>query len=77
ILENVRVGRDADLDAATPVWEEVALVEEELGEEGRVLLRPSGTEPLIRVMVEAPTTETARRYADRLTAMVADHLGKE
>ena len=41
---------------------------------GRVLLRPSGTEPLVRVMVEAPTDETARDVADRLADVVRDRL---
>ena len=41
---------------------------------GRVLLRPSGTEPLVRVMVEAPTDRTARDVADRLAAVVRDRL---
>lgn len=77
VLHNVRVTRRTDLTAAVAVWDEVAYVEEELGEDGRVLLRPSGTEPLIRVMVEAPSQETARKYAERLAAVVADHLGKE
>ena len=66
ILQNVRVGRGASLDDAGALWEEVRAVETELGEEGRVLVRASGTEPLIRVMVEAPSEEAARRYADRL-----------
>lgn len=77
VLENVRVGRGADLDAADRVWEEVRLVEDELGEDGRVLLRPSGTEPLIRVMVEAPSVEAAHEYAERLATVVAETLGKE
>ena len=41
---------------------------------GRVLLRPSGTEPLVRVMVEAPTDETAREVADRLADVVRERL---
>jgi phosphoglucosamine mutase len=77
VLQNVPVARGIDLTDASAVWHEVAYVEEELGEHGRVLLRPSGTEPLIRVMVEASSLETARKYADRLSAVVADHLGKE
>lgn len=77
VLHNVRVARGTDLTEASAVWDEVAYVEDELGDEGRVLLRPSGTEPLIRVMVEAPSLETARKYAERLAAVVADHLGKE
>jgi phosphoglucosamine mutase len=49
----------------------VAAAEAELGERGRVLLRPSGTEPLVRVMVEAPTVEQAEAVADRLAGAVA------
>jgi phosphoglucosamine mutase len=77
VLENVRIQRGADVAGATALWEEVAEVEEDLGDEGRVLVRPSGTEPLVRVMVEAPSLETARKYADRLAAVAADTLGKE
>ncbi|HEX2154121.1 MAG TPA: phosphoglucosamine mutase [Acidimicrobiia bacterium] len=77
VLENVRIARGTDVEAAASVWEEVGYVEEDLGDDGRVLLRPSGTEPLVRVMVEAPTFEMARKYADRLAAVVADQLGKE
>ncbi|SDC09594.1 phosphoglucosamine mutase [Geodermatophilus telluris] len=49
----------------------VNAVEEELGDDGRVLLRPSGTEQLVRVMVEAPTQEQADGIAQRLAAVVA------
>ena len=48
----------------------VARAEAELGERGRVLLRPSGTEPVIRVMVEAPTAEAAERIATDLADAV-------
>ncbi|MBO3739922.1 phosphoglucosamine mutase [Actinoplanes flavus] len=66
VLINVRVGdRDAGASAPT-VQAAVALAENELGETGRVLLRPSGTEPLVRVMVEAATEETARTVAERI-----------
>jgi phosphoglucosamine mutase len=53
----------------------VAAVERELGDTGRVLLRPSGTEPLVRVMVEAPTKEAALDAAGRLQAVVEESLG--
>ncbi|MQW76032.1 phosphoglucosamine mutase [Nocardioides sp. dk4132] len=48
--------------------------EKALGGDGRVLLRPSGTEPLVRVMVEAPTSEVARSVADRLADVVRERL---
>ncbi|GLW31318.1 phosphoglucosamine mutase [Actinoplanes regularis] len=65
-LINVKVG-DREAGAAAPtVQAAVALAEAELGETGRVLLRPSGTEPLVRVMVEAATEEKARTVAERI-----------
>jgi phosphoglucosamine mutase len=53
------------------VAEAVNAVQEELGGAGRVLLRPSGTEQLVRVMVEAPTQERADEVATRLAAVVS------
>jgi len=53
------------------VAEAVNAVEEELGDTGRVLLRPSGTEQLVRVMVEAPSQEQADAVAARLAEVVA------
>jgi phosphoglucosamine mutase len=52
----------------------VAEAEAELGETGRVLLRPSGTEPVVRVMVEAADEETAQRIAERLAGVVQTRL---
>jgi phosphoglucosamine mutase len=66
VLINVKVA-DRQAGAAAPtVQAAVALAENELGETGRVLLRPSGTEPLVRVMVEAATEEQARTVAERI-----------
>lgn len=76
VLVNVEVGRDADLTAATALWDAVAEVESELGEHGRVLVRPSGTEPLVRVMVEATSLEEAERYAGGLASVASDALGR-
>ena len=53
----------------------VGQAESELGDSGRVLLRPSGTEPLVRVMVEAPTAEQAQTVAERLANVVLERLG--
>ncbi len=67
-VDKARTDDDAVLAAA------VAEAEYELGESGRVLLRPSGTEPLVRVMVEASTAEHARAVADRLADVVRRQL---
>jgi phosphoglucosamine mutase len=69
VLINVRADR-AHANAA-PVLAEVDLVTAELGESGRVLLRPSGTEPVVRVMVEARSLEQAEASAQRIAAAVA------
>ena len=67
-VDRTGVGGNADLAAA------VAAAEAELGATGRVLLRPSGTEPVVRVMVEAASAETAQQVADRLADAVRTHL---
>jgi phosphoglucosamine mutase len=70
VLINVIVGDRAKGAAAPEVLDAVKGVEAELGGTGRVLLRPSGTEPLVRVMVEAATGEIAREAAERIAAVV-------
>jgi hypothetical protein len=74
-MVNVEVRDREALERADDVWEAVRAVEHELGVEGRVLVRPSGTEPLVRVMVEAETEELAVRHADALATVVAERLG--
>jgi phosphoglucosamine mutase len=71
ILINVPVTDRLRVAESDEVAEAVNAVEEELGESGRVLLRPSGTEQLVRVMVEAPTQELADEVATRLAEVVA------
>jgi len=74
VLVNVRVARrDPALVAA--IGADIAAVEAELGDQGRVLVRPSGTEPLVRVMVEAADEAVARAMADRLVAAVGAATG--
>lgn len=75
VLVNVKVERSADLTSATALWDAVAEVESELGQHGRVLVRPSGTEPLVRVMVEATSLEEAERYAGGLASVASESLG--
>ena len=71
VLVNVPVSDKAAVAKASVVADAVAAVERELGETGRVLLRPSGTEQLVRVMVEAADDAVARALADRLAGAVA------
>jgi phosphoglucosamine mutase len=71
VLVNVPVHDRLAVAASDEVAEAVNAVEEELGDSGRVLLRPSGTEQLVRVMVEAPTQEQADEVAHRLAEVVA------
>lgn len=75
VLRNVRVGAKDGLEDAGSLWDAVRDVEAELGEDGRVLVRPSGTEPLIRVMVEASTRPAAAAAAERLVGVVRAELG--
>jgi phosphoglucosamine mutase len=75
ILVNVSgVDRDGLAEAAA-VHAAVADAERALGTDGRVLLRPSGTEPLVRVMVEAPTLDDAAAHAERIADVVRRSLG--
>jgi phosphoglucosamine mutase len=60
---------------APPIAAAVAEEERALGDDGRVLLRPSGTEPLVRVMVEADTAERAQQVAERLASVVRQTIG--
>ncbi len=73
-LVNVEVADRGALEGATAVWEAVEREAAELDGRGRVLLRPSGTEPLVRVMAEAPTAEEADAVCERLAAVVRQEL---
>ncbi|QWW19231.1 phosphoglucosamine mutase [Schaalia sp. 19OD2882] len=73
-LVNVKGVDKAKAGTDSAVQKAVAAAEAELGETGRVLLRPSGTEPLVRVMVEAATQEQADSVANRLAKVVEENL---
>ena len=71
VLINVEVADKATAAAAPSVQTAVGQAEAELGDTGRILLRPSGTEPMIRVMVEAPEEDVAQRVATRVAEAVS------
>jgi len=70
VLLNVRVKDRDGLPEAQPIWDEVRLVAGELDEDGRVLVRASGTEPVVRVMVEATSADLARAAAERVAGVI-------
>jgi phosphoglucosamine mutase len=74
-LVNVKVGDRSGLEGARPVWDAVERESQALEGRGRVLVRPSGTEPLVRVMVEAPSAEECDEVTGRLVEVVLDELG--
>jgi len=74
VLVNVKVADREAINDAPAVWEAVEQEEQNLEGRGRVLLRPSGTEPLVRVMAEAPTQEEAEAVCERLVAVVRREL---
>lgn len=70
VLKNVRVKSKPAAQNDPDVQAAVHAVAEKLGEDGRILVRESGTEPLIRVMVEAPTKEACEQYVDEIIAVI-------
>lgn len=75
VLRNVHVASKEKLAEADLLWEAVQQAEVRLQGDGRVLVRASGTEPLVRVMVEAATTEIANEVAEELVEIVRGTLG--
>ncbi|APF41522.1 phosphoglucosamine mutase [Neomicrococcus aestuarii] len=74
VLINVKGVDKAQVTANEGVQRAIAVAEAELGDTGRVLLRPSGTEPVVRVMVEASTEEHAREVCTKLASVVSEEL---
>ncbi len=73
-LVNVTVADRDAIDGATEVWEAVERENAALEGRGRVLVRPSGTEPLVRVMVEAPGEDECEAVSGRLVDLVTQEL---
>jgi phosphoglucosamine mutase len=76
-LVNVRVRDRGALDGATSIWRAIAGEEQRLGGKGRILVRPSGTEPLVRVMAEAPTQDECDGVCARIVDVVKAQLGAD
>jgi phosphoglucosamine mutase len=76
VLRNVRVAQRIPLAEVPALTRAIAAVERRLAGSGRVLVRYSGTEPLLRIMVEAATDEQAHAAVDELTAAAKQHLGE-
>ncbi|RMH22980.1 MAG: phosphoglucosamine mutase [Gammaproteobacteria bacterium] len=70
VMINVRVSRSISLETSEPIQAEIQKIENVLGKKGRLVLRPSGTEPVIRVMVEAEDQEMARTCAESLAKVI-------
>ena len=72
VLKNVRVKSKPDAQNDPDVMASVKLVEDKLGKDGRILVRESGTEPVIRVMVEADTDEICEKYVDSVIEVIGE-----
>ncbi|EKD32458.1 MAG: hypothetical protein ACD_77C00094G0002, partial [uncultured bacterium] len=70
VLKNVRTSRKIDVATIQKFPETIARLEEKLGRTGRILVRPSGTEPVIRVMVEGQEESVIHEMADELCDLV-------
>ena len=74
VLHNIQVADKSKLAASTDIWGAVEDVERTLGDDGRILVRASGTEPLVRVMVEAATEDIAESLASSVGEVVVNSL---
>ena len=75
VLINVRVRKKTDLKEIAPIKETIDRVEAELGDKGRVLVRYSGTEPLLRIMIEGEDQNRIEGLAEQVAGAVQEHLG--
>ena len=75
VLINVDVNRKPDIESVPEVVKAIESVEKNLGEQGRVLVRYSGTQPLCRVMVEGPGREETQQYCSHIAEIIRDKIG--
>jgi phosphoglucosamine mutase len=74
MLINVEVSQKPDLQSIPAIAEAIEAIENKLGEQGRVLVRYSGTQPLCRVMVEAPTEAETKQYCKQLSEIITNNI---
>ena len=77
VLVNVRVREKRDLGEIAEIRQAIAAIEEKLGETGRVLIRYSGTEPLLRIMLEGQDKYEITEMAHAIGAVIEKHLGRK
>jgi phosphoglucosamine mutase len=77
VLVNVEVHSKPAIESVPQILEAIRSVESDLGQQGRVLVRYSGTQPLCRVMVEGPDESMTRNYCEQIADMIKDTLGKK
>ncbi len=74
-LVNIRVTDKHGYLENTRIKQVIEEAEQEMNGEGRILVRPSGTEPLLRVMAEAPTDELVHYYVEKIASVVREEIG--
>jgi phosphoglucosamine mutase len=77
VLINVDVKRKPDIQGIPEIIDAIASVEKTLGEEGRVLVRYSGTQPLCRIMVEGPNERQTKQYCNQIADIIKEKLGSQ
>jgi phosphoglucosamine mutase len=77
VLYNVEVTEKKNLSEFPEIEKRIREIEKSLGHSGRILIRYSGTEPLLRIMVEGEDETTLHRFAQDLIGLVKKHLGKK
>ena len=75
VLKNIKVVNKQSVMVHPRILDEIDAVEKEMGDSGRLLVRPSGTEELVRVMAEAETEEECQRYVDRIVTVIEEIIG--
>ena len=76
VLYNVEVKEKKDLSEIPEISKKIKSIEKTLGQSGRTLIRYSGTEPLLRIMIEGEEEKKLHRWAQEIVELVKKHIGK-